>query len=98
MVDPFNLFDCFITGHYGTGKTVVGVESVKIKKAKYEDEGIVVEVHVMPQTKHPVLRERLENRWFSDLEDVKYHDSLEDFANICTGSKKGEAYVGKYAC
>ena len=35
-----------IAGHFGTGKTVIGTESVKIKRARYIEAGQKVQVHV----------------------------------------------------
>ena len=71
---------------------MAAVEAVTITKAKYENEGNDVEVHVMPYTAHSELRKRLENKWFSDVEDVKYYDSLEGFVNEIIGSMYAITY------
>ena len=71
----------FFPGHYGTGKTVIGTEAVKIKRAKYLNAGMKVEVHVLPFFgRYTELSNTFKNKWFADVpdSDIKF-DTFENF-------------------
>ena len=77
----YNLIYIFFSGHYGTGKTVIGAESVKIKRAKYLYLGLKVEVHVLTfWGRYTELSSTFERKWFADVpkSDIKF-DTFENF-------------------
>ena len=69
----------FSIGHYGTGKTLLGVEAVKIKAAQSLERGEEVEVYILPFTEHPELSNRFKTNLFVGVQNVRFFDCLEDF-------------------
>ena len=70
-----------ISGHYGTSKTVVGTEAVKIKRAKCLNAGMKVEVHVLTFFgRYTELSSTFKRKWFVDVpdSDIKF-DTFENF-------------------
>ena len=59
---------------------MAAVEAVKIKLAKYLEQGLDVEVNVLPYTKHPLLYDQFQTKWFLDIkEKVKFSDCFYTF-------------------
>ena len=89
----------FFSGHYGTGKTVIGTESVKIKRAKYLNAGMKVEVHVLTFFgRYTELSSTFKRKWFADVPDldIKF-DTFENFMeNLCKGTYN--YYLLQYSC
>ena len=79
------------SGHYGTGKTVIGTESVKIKRAKYLNAGMKVEVHVLTFFgRYTELSSTFKRKWFADVpdSDIKF----DTFENFMENLRKGRYY------
>ena len=81
----------FFSGHYGTGKTVIGTEAVKIKRAKYLNAGMKVEVHVLTFFgRYTELSSTFKRKWFADVpdSDIKF----DTFENFMENLRKGRYY------
>ena len=79
-----------ISGHYGTGKTVLASEAVKMILSKLKETSKDVDVHVLTfgsssgNMNYKLLMKDLKNKWFAD-QDVKiqhFVDFLKTFMYI----------------
>ena len=75
------MFLLFI-GQYGTGKTAIATEVVRIKKADFEKDDVKVEVNVLMFNKHcKKLLENLRDKWCRDYKDQVKFASFTEFIN-----------------
>ena len=88
------MFLLFI-GQYGTGKTAIAAEVVRIKKAYFEENNVEVEVNVLMFNKHcKELLGNLRDKWCVDYKDQVEFASFTEFItelNIekyCSNGKK----------
>ena len=79
----FKKISLIILGPHGSGKTMLSVEAVKIKSAKFLETGEKVMINVLTFNnqlmEHNLLNAELKNTWFSK----ENHDIDEDQLRIC---------------
>ncbi len=67
-----------IQGNFGTGKTILLMEALRIKLSQYKESKQKVKVIVTSDTKQKALIEYLKNNYMFESFDIEYYDCLKD--------------------
>ena len=71
-----------VLGHYGTGKTMLGAEAVKIISARFEKAEVLVLTFNTEVMNYKLLHQDLENKWFHGQKDLQIQNMTDFIKNF----------------